>query len=473
MKTDKNLKAAVLSAGKGTRLKSSLPKVLHKIFGKTLLERVLDSVNKTTISEIFVIVGHKSEDVSGFLKENYTSAVPVKTVKQEPQLGTGDAVFKLYDELKRFDGNLLILCGDTPLIKGETLDGFIKEHLRSGADLSLMSAFMENPFGYGRILRNQSGEISRIIEEKDADNEQKTIKEVNAGVYCVKWKKISPAFFDIKTDNSQGEYYLTDIVEWCGKKKLKMNAFTLKDSSEVFGINSREDLAKAAEIMNIAKINSLMQNGITVIAPDSTWISPETQIGADTVIYPNCYFEGENAFGENCILGPDLFVGGNVRAEDNVKIFQSRVSDAVIGENSTVGPFAHIRNNVELSSSVRVGNFVELKNSKVEEKTNISHLSYVGDSSLGKNVNIGAGTITANYDPITKIKSKTVIEDGVKIGSNSVLVAPVKISKDANVAAGSVITKDVPEASLAIARGRQQIIEKWLDKKLGRELEQK
>jgi bifunctional UDP-N-acetylglucosamine pyrophosphorylase/glucosamine-1-phosphate N-acetyltransferase len=209
-----------------------------------------------------------------------------------------------------------------------------------------------------------------------------------------------------------------------------------------------------------------MENGVTVVDPDSTWISPETQIESDTIVYPGCVFEGENIFGKNCILGPHLYAGGNVKTGDNVKIFQSRVSNAVILNDCSVGPFAHIRDNVEISNNVRIGNFVEVKKSTVDEFTNVSHLSYIGDSSLGKHVNIGAGTITANYDPLTKVKSRTDIEDGVKIGCNSVLVAPVKISENANVAAGSVITKDVPSNSLAIARGRQTIIEEWVTKKI-------
>ncbi|OGI21128.1 MAG: UDP-N-acetylglucosamine diphosphorylase/glucosamine-1-phosphate N-acetyltransferase [Candidatus Melainabacteria bacterium RIFOXYA12_FULL_32_12] len=468
METTDSIKAIVLAAGKGTRMKSSVPKVLHDMLGKTLVERVINQVlNISNISEIFVVVGHQADRVSDFIDKVYAvNACPVRSVLQQPQLGTGDAVFKVYDNLKSFNGTVLVLCGDTPLLTSETLNNFIDFHRESKAALTVLSAILDQPKNYGRIVRDSSRNVKRITEEKDANQEEKLIKEINAGVYCLEWEKVSPAFFDLTTNNEQGEYYLTDIIDWSCKKGLKVEAYTVSDNTEILGINSKSDLAFAGRLLNKRVLNNLMENGVTIVDTESTWISPETDICQDTVIFPGCYIEGQNSIGSNCVLGPNLFIGGNVTAKDNVKIFQSRVSNAVISENSSVGPFAHIRDSVEISNNVRVGNFVEIKNSVIDESSNVAHLSYIGDSTLGKNVNIGAGTITANYDPLTRKKSKTCIEDGAKIGSNSVLVAPIKIGRGANVAAGSVITKDVPSLSLAIARGQQKVIEGWVDKKL-------
>lgn len=464
-----SLKAVILAAGKGTRMKSSIPKVLHKILDKTLLERVINSVlTVSDINEIFVVVGHQADKVSEFVKETYTkkNKYPVNTVLQDPQLGTGDAVFKVYDKLRSFNGTVLVLCGDTPLLSSETLNKFIDFHRKSNSALTVLSAKIDQPRYYGRIIRDLNGSVKKIVEEKDATQSEKEIKEINAGVYCLEWEKISPAFFNLSSNNKQGEYYLTDIVEWTCQKELKVEAYTLENNIEILGINSRADLALAGSFLNQRTIDDLMKKGVTIIDPQNTWISPETNIGQDTIIYPGCYIEGENNFGSGCILGPDLFISGNVTAGNNVKIFQSRISNVSISGDSSIGPFAHIRDNVNINKNVRIGNFVEIKNSSIDESTNIAHLSYIGDSSLGKNVNIGAGTITANYNSLTKQKNKTYLEDGVKIGSNSVLIAPVRISKNANVAAGSVITKNVPEASLAIARESQKIIEGWVNKKL-------
>ncbi|MFA6990195.1 MAG: bifunctional UDP-N-acetylglucosamine diphosphorylase/glucosamine-1-phosphate N-acetyltransferase GlmU [Candidatus Gastranaerophilaceae bacterium] len=458
---DNEIKAVILAAGKGTRMKSSLPKVLHEIFQKTLLQRVIDSVlDSSNIQEIFVIVGHQAEDVSEHVKKNYDNNI--KTILQEPQLGTGDAVFKAYDYLKDFKGTLLILCGDTPLIRTQTIEKFVQFHNQSTSDLTVMSAIFENPMNYGRIIRNEAGFLQKITEEKDASFEEKAVKEINAGIYCMKWEKIAPAFFELTTNNNQGEYYLTDIVDWTVKKGLKAQAFILEDNQEIFGINSRKHLAEATDFLNKRKLNELMDNGVTIIDPSSVWVSPETTIESDSIIYPGCYIDGKNQLGANNVIGPNTYINGNVTTSENVKILSSKVSDAQIATNSTIGPFAHIRDGVILKEKVRVGNFVEIKKSEINKNTNVAHLSYVGDASLGEDVNIGAGTITANYNALTKVKSKTVIENGVKIGSNSVLVAPVTIGERANIAAGSIITKDLPENALGITRSTLKIIENWV-----------
>lgn len=467
MNKSNNIKTIILAAGKGTRMKSSTPKVLHKIFGKTLIERVIDSVIKANAAdEIFCIVGHQAENVSQYIDNKYkNSKINIDSILQHPQLGTGDAVFKAYEKLKEFKGNVLVLCGDTPLLTDDTLKKFIKYHNETKSVLTVMSAKFENPKGYGRIIRNDNGNVFGIIEEKDASSEQKLINEVNAGVYCFDWEKVSPAFFELTTNNEQGEYYLTDIVSWSVKNDFKVQGYILEDNTEIFGINSKADLACATTILKNKTNNLLMSNGVTIIDPMSTWISPETSIGQDTIIYPGCYIDGDNSIGDNCEIGPYSYLCGNVHIENNVKIIQSKVSDTKIGNDSQVGPFAHLRQNVNLSKDIRIGNFVEIKNSTISNNTNAAHLAYIGDSEVGHQVNIGAGTITANYDPITKIKSKTIIEDGVKIGSNSVLVAPVHLQKECAVAAGSVVTKNISEGSLAIGRTQQKNIEGWVNKK--------
>ena len=423
-----DIKAVILEAGKGTRMKSeTTPKVLHKIMGKTLLGYVLDNVKGITSNQ-YVIVGHMAEDVEKFVDENYTKA---KTVLQSPQLGTGHAVSMICPELVDYDGLVLILCGDTPLITEKTLKDFVKFHKSQKSDLTVMSTIFEDPTNYGRIVREKDDTIKCIVEEKDANSEQKAIKEVNAGIYCLDWKKLRASFSELKTNNAQGEYYMTDIISWGKSRKLKVNAYVLENSDEIYGINSRQHLAMATKMMNIRNLERYMENGVTIVDPVSTWISEDTQIGQDTIIYPATYIEGKNKIGKNC----------------------------------QIGPCAHLRGDVEIADNIKIGNFVEVKKSKINSNTNVGHLSYIGDSELGERVNIGAGTITANYNAITQKKSKTQIKDDVKIGSNTVLVAPVKVEDGANVGAGSVITKDVPAWSLAITRSPLKVLENWVGKK--------
>ena len=426
------VKSIILAAGKGTRMKSDTPKVLHKLFSKTLLGYVLDAVNNTGMAdENFVIVGHQAEKVEEFVKTNYNNS---KTVLQSPQLGTGHAVSMVLPYLSDFKGEVIILCGDTPLITADTLKTFIDAHRNLKSDITVMSALFDNPTNYGRIIRNNDGSLNSIVEEKDATTEQKAVKEINAGIYCINWEKVKPAFSQLKTNNAQGEYYLTDIIKWGNENGLSVNADILKNNEEIFGINSKENLAEAFQMLNKRTLKSFMQEGITIVDPNTTYIDPQTVIGKDTEIYPCSYIEGKNSIGANC----------------------------------KVGPFAHLRGDVVLEDSVKIGNFVEVKKSIIKSDTNACHLSYIGDSEIGSSVNIGAGTITANYEPLSKVKSKTIIEDNVKIGSNSVLVAPVTIEEGANVGALSVITKNVQKWSLAITRSPMKVFEGWVSKKLGK-----
>lgn len=425
------VKSIILAAGKGTRMKSDMPKVLHTIFEKTLLGYVIDAVNNTGIAdENFVIVGHQAERVEEYINKNYDNA---KCVLQSPQLGTGHAVSMALPYLKDFDGEVIILCGDTPLITSETIKEFVEAHRNLKSDITVMSAIFENPTNYGRIIRNSNNTLNSIVEEKDATLEQKAVKEINAGIYCLNWAKIKPAFSQLKTNNAQGEYYLTDIIKWGNEQNLSVNAYTLKDNEEIYGINSKSNLAEATKLLNRKIVNKHLANGVQIIDPATTWISPETEIEADTIIYPSTYIEGKNKIGKHC----------------------------------KIGPFAHLRGGVVLEDYVKVGNFVEVKKTTIKSHTNACHLTYLGDSEIGSNVNIGAGTITANYNPLTKVKSKTIIGDNVKIGSNSVLVAPVTIEEGANVGALSVITKNVTAWALAITRAPMRVVEDWVKKHLG------
>lgn len=427
---NKKVKSIVLAAGKGTRMKSEQPKVLHSIFNKTLLSYVIEAGDNTGyIDETYVIVGHEAQKVENFVKSNYENA---KCVLQVPQLGTGDAVNKVTPFLKDYDGYVIVLNGDIPLITAETLKNFIEFHDNNHADLTVMSAIFDDPKGLGRIIRDKNNKLLGIVEEKDTTPEQKEVKEINAGAYCINWKTVSPALANLKNNNAQGEYYLTDIVKWAVENHLNAQSYVLKNREEIFGINSKVQLAEATKLMNKRTVTKLMEEGVQIVDPESTFISPETTIGADTLILPNVYITGKNTIGKNC----------------------------------KIGPFAHIRDGATIGNNVRIGNFVEVKKSVIKDNTNVSHLSYIGDAELGSKVNIGAGTITANYNPISKVKSKTIIKDGANTGSNSVLVAPVTIEEMASVAAGSVITKNVEAYALAITRTPLKVFSNWVKNKI-------
>lgn len=424
----KPIKSIILAAGKGTRMKSQTPKVLHKIFNKELLGYVIDAVNNTGLAqENFIIVGHCADEVENYVKNNFNNA---KCRLQSPQLGTGHAAYQAYEDLKGFDGEVIILCGDTPLITSETLNKFIKTHRENGSALTVMSAIFEDPTNYGRIIRDENGNLNAIVEEKDATLEQKKITEVNTGVYLLDWQKVHEAFLNLDSNNAQNEYYLTDIVKWTIQQGLKAQAYIMENNEESFGINSKKHLAQASKILKDRVLDKLLDEGVTIVDPDTTFISPETEIAPDTIIYPCTYIEGKNKIAANC----------------------------------KIGPYARLRGDVELGEGVKIGNFVEIKKSKIEAHTNVCHLSYIGDSSLGEHVNIGAGTITANYNHITKEKHKTVVGNNASTGSNSVLVAPVNIGENASIGAGSVISKDVEANALGLTRAPLKILKGWFER---------
>lgn len=422
----KEVYAIILGAGKGTRMRSNKPKVLHEIFQKPILSWVIDCVNNIDAkTQSVVVVGHGAEEVSAYLAKNYPDT---KTVLQKEQLGTGHAVAQAIPLIKDFQGSVIILCGDTPLITSSTMDEFIEFHNKNKSDVSVMTTYFDDPTGYGRIVRNEVGDVISIVEQKDATEIQKEIKEVNTGIYCLNWQKVKDAFSELKNNNAQKEYYLTDIIKWARKKSLKVFGYVSKDNTETFGINSRRHLAEAFNIMNKRYLNKLMDEGVTIVDPNSTYISPETTIGADTIVYPNCYIEGKNIIGLNC----------------------------------KIGPMAHLRGNCEIGNYSKIGNFVELKNAHIANNTNACHLTYIGDAQIGNNVNIGAGTIFANYNSITKEKKMSKLEDGVSIGSNSVIVAPVELKQNAFIAAMGCITKNVSADSLAMTRSPQKEIKDWV-----------
>ena len=423
---EKEIRAIILGAGKGTRMKSNLPKVLHQIFAKPLLGWVLDAINKLPYkNESIVVIGHGAHEVEDYLNHNYKYA---KTTLQKEQLGTGHAVAQAVPMLHGYRGTLIITCGDTPLLTTRTLHKLIQYHEENNSDLTVMTTLFDDPTGYGRIIRSTKDEVMKIVEQKDATEEQKTIKEVNTGVYCLNWAKIRKAFNELNNNNAQGEYYLTDIVKWARQNQYKVLGYTAQDNEEIYGINSRQNLATASKIMQKRYLDELMTQGVTIVDPDTTYISPETTIGIDTIVYPNTYIEGKNKIAKNC----------------------------------KIGPMARLRGGCEVAEGCKIGNFVELKNAQIAKNSNVCHLSYIGDAEIGNHVNIGAGTIFANYNSITKEKKKSTLEDGVSIGSNSVIVAPVHIGEDALVAASSCITKDVEAHSLAMSRGHQKEIKNWV-----------
>jgi len=449
-----SLTVIVLAAGMGKRMKSEIPKVLHPVLGRPMLSYVLDSVEGLLPKKTVVVVGHGSEEV-----RRVSSSNKISYVTQSNQLGTGHAANCASSELKNFKGDILILNGDYPLITSATLKKFIREHNKKKADLSILTALVDDPTGYGRIRRNGKNNVIGIIEEKDASKDEKLIDEVNTGTYCVKSSFLWDALKKVNTKNRQKEYYLTDIVEQAHKSSLRINASVVSDSDEVMGVNDRSELSCVESLLKWRTNEKLMKSGVTMIDPEATYISPLVKIGRDTTIFPNTFIYGSTQIGKNCVIGPSTWIEDS-KLGNSITIKSScYITSAIIKNNVTVGPFAHIRPEVEIMDGAKIGNFVEIKKSRIGAGSKVPHLSYVGDATLGKGVNIGAGSITCNYDGYNKYR--TVLEDEVFIGSDTMLVAPVKVGKGSTTGAGSTITKDVPKNSLALGRARQTVIENW------------
>ena len=443
------LSIAILAAGKGTRMVSNLPKVLHRISGETLLNRNINTSKKLNPDKIFVVIGHKSD----LVKESLLNDNNVEIVLQEPQLGTGHAVQVLSKELNDFRGNLLILNGDVPLIRAKSLEELLKLHSKRNADVSLITTQKENPFGYGRVFKKNNF-IEKIIEENDCSLNEKQNKLINAGIYCFNWKKLSKIINELESNNKQKEFYITDTISLLGKAI----SYEILDEEEIQGVNNRVNLAKCEEILQRRIKTKHMLNGVTFINPDSSSVSEDSEIGIDVIIEANSHIRGASKVSDNCVIGPNTFLE-NTSIKKNSKIVNTTIFNSQIMENVNIGPYSHIRPGSYIASNSKVGNFVEIKNSHISPSVKINHLSYVGDSNIGKFTNIGAGTITANYDGIKK--NITNIGEFCSIGSNSVLIAPITLGDRVTIGAGSVINKTVKSNSLAISRAKQLNIDNW------------
>lgn len=457
----KNLKAVILAAGEGTRMKSKKPKVLHEILNKTMIDYVIDTAKGCGAKEVCVVVGHKADEVKAAIEKD-----GVSFALQEEQKGTGHAVMMAGDFIEP-NQDILILYGDTPLIQGDTLEKLVEKHRQEGFGATVVSAAVENPEGYGRIVRDSSsGRFLKIVEHKDATPKERCIKEINTGIYIFKGADLIASLAKLDNHNVQGEYYLPDCLELILKAGGKVGAVVAEDEKEFFGVNSRVQLAEAAKIMQQRINRRHMENGVTLTDPENTYIDGDVKIGMDTIILPGCVLEGKTEIGEDCKIGPnsrvtDMHIGNGVT-------FQSATGiESEIGENTTVGPFAYIRPNCKIGKNVKIGDFVEVKNSTVGNGTKIPHLAYIGDTDAGEKVNFGCGSIMVNYDG--EKKHRTTVEDNVFVGCNVNLVAPVTIKAGAYIAAGSTITRDVSEDVLAVARARQQVIEGWKKKRIKKE----
>ena len=447
--------AVILAAGKGTRMRSKLPKVLHKVGGKPMLEHVLAAAETAGADKKIVVVGFESEQVVEFVGTNAEIAV------QAEQLGTGHAVMQTAESLKDFAGTVMILCGDTPLLDGYELRKFFASHLGLGAAVTVLTAIMPDPSGYGRILRDADGQVVGIVEEKDATPEQKRIQEINTGIYCIEAPLLFEALSDLTCDNAQGEYYLTDVLGKLNKMGKIVGGVDTADSDMIMGINSRRQLADAEAIMRNRTLEKLMDQGVTIMDPNSTFIEGSVEIGQDTIIYPFTWLEGNTRIGAGSVIGPNTRLT-NVAVGDDTSLQFVYGHDCVVGNGVTVGPYVHLRPDTVISDKVKIGNFVEVKNSNVGVGSKLPHLSDIGDSDIGERVNIGCGCITVNYDG--KKKHRTVVEDDAVVGCNSNLVAPVTVGAGAYVGAGSTVTKDVPADDLGVARAKQVNIKGWAAK---------
>lgn len=441
----KSTKTVILAAGHGTRMVSEKPKVLHEVGGKAMLNYVISASEAAGADDIAVIVGYKADIVKAALPKNLTA------IEQKEQLGTGHAVLQALPFFENFNGNVLVLVGDAPLVRKETLEELVKAHEDGGFSATVLTAVFDDPTGYGRIVK-KGDELIKIVEHKDATEEERNIKEINSGMYCFDAQALKATLQAINSDNVQGEYYLTDTIEILRGMGKKVGSYPTPDVDDIAAVNSKVQLAEIGKIMRRRINTSLMEAGAIIIDPENTYLSAETKVGKDTVVYPGVITEGRVVIGENCIIGHNSRIVNSTIA-DGVDIQISTILDSFVDENTHVGPYAYLRPNSHIGKNVKVGDFVEVKNSVMKDGAKASHLTYIGDAEVGKNVNLGCGTVFVNYDGTNKYR--TVVEDNCFIGCNSNLVSPVTVKEGSYVAAGSTITDDVPEDTLAVARARQ------------------
>ena len=438
--------ALILAAGQGKRIKSNLPKVLHKVCGKEMVKHVIDTVKKAEIQDINLIIGKGAE-----LVEEKTKDTGVTYSLQAEQLGTGHAVKCAKKFLENKSGVVAVFTGDTPLIKQSTVESLINDHINNKNAATILTAMVDDPTGYGRIVRDESGKVLKIVEHKDCNEEELKIKEMNSAIYCFDIELLVKSLDKLNNNNKQGEYYLTDVIGILKDEGYSIGA-VVTDIEETIGVNSRVQLAEAEEILR-NRINTIhMENGVTLIDPKTTYIGADVEIGKDTIIYPNNILEGNTVIGENCLL-----------YQNEVDIQSSVILDSKIGDNTTVGPFAYIRPDSIIGKSTRIGDFVEIKKATIGDGTKVSHLTYIGDAEVGSGCNFGCGTVVVNYDG--KEKHKTIIGDHSFIGCNTNLVSPVKVGDNTYIAAGSTITAEVKEGDLAVARAKQRNISGWVEKR--------
>ena len=446
--------ALILAAGEGKRMKSKYSKVVHEACGNPVIKWVCSAAKEANIQDTTIIIGHNADQVRECLGDEY------KYVYQHQQLGTGHAVMQAREILEERDGLVFILYGDTPLVTGDTISKAINYHKSEECIATVVTAEVEDPSGYGRIIRDSKGQVRKIVEHRDASPEELRIKEINSGMYCFSIEHLLMALKDLNNSNDQGEYYLTDTLEILIKKGFKVGAYVVDNSEEILGVNDRLQLYEVSEILKKRIYTRHMKEGVTIIDPSNTYIGAEVKIGVDTVIYPGSIIEGNTSIGEECIIGQNCRIT-NSEIGNNVHIQNSVIMDSSIGNGANIGPFAYIRPESLIGENVKIGDFVEIKKSSIGNHTKVSHHAYVGDAEVGENTNIGCGVITVNYDG--KEKHKTVIGNNAFVGCNVNLVAPVKVNDNSYIAAGSTITETVPEYSLAIARERQIIKENWVN----------
>ena len=438
--------AIILAAGKGTRMKSKLYKVLHPVSGQPMVEHIINRVSETNPDQIITIVGHGAEQVKAQLGERSEYAL------QAEQLGTGHAVLQAASFLQGKEGTTLVISGDTPLLTTETLNNLFEYHQGKNASATILTAQAEDPTGYGRIIRDHIGIVEKIVEQKDTTPEEALVQEINTGTYCFDNQALFEALNKVGTDNAQGEYYLTDIIEILKDAGKTVAAYQTEDFDESMGVNDRIALAKANELMR-QRINKMhMVNGVSFVDPATTYIDAGVEIGSDTVIEAGVQLQGKTVIGSDCVIGAHSRIVDSV-IEDHVVVEHSVIEKSLVKSHADVGPFAHLRPKAEIGEGVHIGNFVEVKNAEIGKNTKVGHLTYVGDATLGEEINVGCGVVFVNYDG--KNKHRTTIGDHSFIGSNANIIAPVEIAKNTSVAAGSTITEDIPEYAMAIARARQ------------------